>query len=87
MRISLVQSSCDSVDRDIRVSAALHMCGKNQKVKPDFGGKNANLGEVVERTAYIVFKASLGNRRNPVELTPLHQRLECPRDQSCRNVR
>jgi hypothetical protein len=37
------------------------VCGKNQKIKPDLGGENADLGEVVERTAYIVFKASLRN--------------------------
>jgi len=37
------------------------VCGKNQKIKPNLGGKNADLGQIVERTAYIVFKASLRN--------------------------
>jgi hypothetical protein len=35
------------------------VCCKNQKIKPNLGGKNADLGEIVQRAAYIVFKAAL----------------------------
>jgi hypothetical protein len=37
------------------------VCRKDQKIKTDFGRKNADLGEIVEGTAYVVLKAALGN--------------------------
>ena len=64
MRISLVQSSCDSVVREYTRVRRLNMCGEHQEIEPDFGGENPESRRDRRATAYIVFKASLATTKS-----------------------